>query len=88
MTARSRRRMPKRSRTAMNQLLESQSPIRHHNELPDLCTPEEVRRFLRIGRNTVYDLIKSGALPCVRFGKLIRIPKTALLPPQGRLRNS
>jgi excisionase family DNA binding protein len=54
--------------------------IKRHDELPDLVTPDEARAFLRVGRNTVYDLIKSGALPSVRFGKLIRVPKAALLP--------
>jgi excisionase family DNA binding protein len=54
--------------------------IKRHDDLPDLVTPDEARAFLRVGRNAIYDLIKSGALPSVRFGKLIRVPKAALLP--------
>jgi excisionase family DNA binding protein len=54
--------------------------IKRYDDLPDLVTPEEARAFLRVGRNMMYDLIKSGALPSVRFGKLIRLPKAALLP--------
>lgn len=59
---------------------EAVAVIKRYDELPDLVTPEEARAFLRIGRHTVYDLIKSGALPSVRFGKLIRVSKAALLP--------
>ena len=53
------------------------------DDLPDLVTPEDARAFLQVGRNTIYELIKSGALPSRKFGKLIRIPKSALLE-QGR----
>jgi excisionase family DNA binding protein len=49
-------------------------------DLPDLCTPEEARQFLQVGRNTMYELLKSGAILSLKFGKLIRVPKTALLP--------
>lgn len=50
------------------------------SDLPDLCTVEDATAFLQCGRTTTYELVKSGALPHVKFGKLIRIPKTALLP--------
>ena len=51
-----------------------------YDDLPDMCTPEDVRQFLQVGRHTVYDLINRGDLPHIRFGKLIRIPKSALRP--------
>lgn len=57
---------------------ESATPPRY-DDLPDLCTVEDVQLFLQIGRNTAYELIKSGAIPSQKFGKLIRVPKTALL---------
>lgn len=50
-----------------------------YEELPDLCTPEQARAFLQVGRNTVYELVKSGVIESVKFGRLIRIPKRALL---------
>jgi excisionase family DNA binding protein len=50
-----------------------------YDDLPELCTPDEVAQFLRMTRNHVYGLVSSGVLPALRFGKLIRIPKTALL---------
>ena len=49
------------------------------DDLPEMVMVEEAAAFLRIGRNAAYDLVKSGALRSVRFGRLIRIPKQALL---------
>jgi excisionase family DNA binding protein len=47
--------------------------------LPDLCTPEEAGAFLRVSRNTTYELLKTGKLPSITFGRLIRIPKAELM---------
>ncbi len=47
--------------------------------LPELLTPEEFRRVAGLGRATTYDLIRRGQIPSVRFGRVIRIPKSALL---------
>jgi excisionase family DNA binding protein len=46
--------------------------------LPEYCTPQQVGAYLQLGRNTTYDLIKRGVVPSRRFGKLIRVPKSAL----------
>ena len=46
--------------------------------LPDYLTPEEARAYLNLGRTTLYDLVKRGKLPAVRFGKVLRIPREAL----------
>jgi excisionase family DNA binding protein len=46
--------------------------------LPDFLTPEEARAYLNLGRTTVYDLVRRGELPAVRFGKMLRIPREAL----------
>jgi excisionase family DNA binding protein len=51
-------------------------------DLPEMVTVEEMGAFLRISRNAAYDLVKSGAIRSVKFGRLIRIPKQALL--EGR----
>jgi excisionase family DNA binding protein len=58
--------------------IETVTPPRY-DDLPDLCTPEDARLFLQIGRNTIYELLKSGAIRHVKYGRLIRIPKAALL---------
>ncbi len=47
-------------------------------DLPELLTPEEFRAVLGIGRTTVYEEVRTGAIPCVRFGRRIWIPKNIL----------
>jgi excisionase family DNA binding protein len=49
-------------------------------ELPEFLTPEEFRVYLSLGRNTVYDLLRRGEVPHSRYGRIIRIPKTAVHP--------
>lgn len=50
-----------------------------HADLPDLCTPEQAQAFLQVSRNGIYSLIKSESIKAVKFGRLIRIPKDALV---------
>ena len=45
---------------------------------PRELTPEEARIWLRVGRSTIYDLLKRGELPSIRFGRAVRIPRQAL----------
>ena len=49
------------------------------DSLPELLTPEEFRTVAGLGRATTYELIRRGEIPSVRFGRVIRIPKSALL---------
>ena len=49
------------------------------DDLPDLCTPEQARAFLQVGRNKIYELLKTGDIESVHYGRLIRISKVALL---------
>jgi excisionase family DNA binding protein len=46
--------------------------------LPDLLTVEEFAGWARLNRNTVYDAVRAGTIPHLRFGRTIRIPKAAL----------
>ena len=46
--------------------------------LPEFLSPEEFRQYLGLSRNGVYELLRRQEIPHVRFGRLIRIPKTAL----------
>lgn len=48
-------------------------------DLPELVTVDEMAAFLRVGRNAAYELVKTGAIKSLKFGKLIRVPKAALL---------
>ncbi|MBA3884584.1 MAG: helix-turn-helix domain-containing protein [Acidobacteria bacterium] len=50
-----------------------------YDELPELVTIEEAASFLRTSRNGTYSLVQSKHLPCVRFGRLIRIRKIVLI---------
>ncbi|OMF25635.1 hypothetical protein BK133_21325 [Paenibacillus sp. FSL H8-0548] len=43
----------------------------------NLLTIDEARSILRVGRNVMYDLVKSG-MPHIKVGKQIRIPQEAL----------
>ena len=59
----------------------SHLPLTRHTpyeDLPEFLTPEECRRYLAISRNGIYDLLRRGDIPHRRFGRIIRIPKTAL----------
>lgn len=47
-------------------------------ELPEWCTVEEFGAFWGISRGKAYDLVRCGDVPSVRFGRLIRIPRSAL----------
>jgi excisionase family DNA binding protein len=49
------------------------------NDLPPILTVQEAAAFLRIGRTVAYEAIRTGAIPSVRIGKLIRVPREALL---------
>ena len=52
------------------------------DDLPELVTPDEARAVLRISRNCMYELIKGNKIAHIKFGRLIRIRKSALL--EGR----
>ena len=45
----------------------------------DVVTVPEVAKMLRIGRNSAYDLVKTGKLKSVRVGNQIRIPKSSVI---------
>lgn len=47
--------------------------------LPALLTVEEAADVLRVGRNTCYELIRQHQVPYIRLGRLIRIPRHALM---------
>jgi len=49
------------------------------DELPDILTVPEVAKVLRLGRNTVYECVRTGALPSIKIGRRLLIPKAALL---------
>lgn len=52
----------------------------HYDELADWVDPKTAWTYLRISRSLMYELIRRGELPARRFGRTIRIPKSALRP--------
>lgn len=46
---------------------------------PDVLTVPDVIRLLRIGKNSVYRLIREGAIGSIRQGKKIIVPKVCLI---------
>lgn len=44
-------------------------------EYPDVVSIDELQKMLRIGRNSIYDLLKSGLIKTVKIGKKYIIPK-------------
>lgn len=43
-----------------------------------LLTPRELGQLLHLGKNKTYELIASGTIPVIRFGRAIRIPRSAV----------
>ncbi len=44
-----------------------------------VLTPIETAKLLRIGRGTAYEQIRCGAIPSIRMGRKILVPRAALL---------
>ena len=51
---------------------------RSFDELPLALRVEDLMPILSIGRNTAYELVRSGQIRSIKVGKQIRIPKDAL----------
>ncbi|MGB8909096.1 MAG: helix-turn-helix domain-containing protein [Candidatus Cybelea sp.] len=47
-------------------------------ELPDVLTPRDLIAYLPIGRNAVYDALRTRAIKSVRVGQKLLITKAAL----------
>ena len=56
-----------------------ENKYRDLNDLPMTRRVEDLMPILGIGRNTAYELIRSGQIRSVRIGRQIRIPRDALL---------
>ena len=56
-----------------------ENKYRDLHELHMTLRVEDLMPILGIGRNTAYELIRSGQIRSVRIGRQIRIPREALL---------
>jgi excisionase family DNA binding protein len=48
-------------------------------DYPDVVTPEDVQNMLHIGRNRVYELLKTNAIKSIKVGKKYIIPKKSVI---------
>ena len=56
-----------------------ENKCRDLSDLPMTLRVEDRMPILGIGRNTAYELIRSGQIRSIRIGRQIRIPRDALL---------
>ena len=56
-----------------------ENKYRSLDDLPMTLRAEELMPVLGIGRNTAYELVRSGKLRSIRVGRQVRIPKNALI---------
>ena len=49
------------------------------DDLPLTLRVEELIPILGIGRNTAYELVRSGHIRSIRIGRQLRVPKDAVL---------
>lgn len=49
------------------------------DDLPLTLKVEDLMPILGIGRNTAYELVRSGQIRSIRVGRNIRIPKSEIL---------
>ena len=52
---------------------------RSFDDLPLTLRVEDLMPILGIGRNTAYELVRSGQIRSIRIGRQIRIPKDSIL---------
>lgn len=55
-----------------------ESKYRSFDELPLMLRVEDLMPILNVGRNTAYELVRSGKIRSIRIGRQLRIPKGAL----------
>jgi excisionase family DNA binding protein len=60
------------------ELAEHNGLRRSFAELPDVLTPRDLIAFLPVGRNSVYEAIRTRAIKSVRIGQRLLITKAAL----------
>ena len=56
-----------------------ENKCRDLSDLPMTLRVEDLMPILGIGRNTAYELIRSGQIRSIRIDRQIRIPRDALL---------
>ena len=55
-----------------------ENKFRSLDDLPLALRVEDLMPILGIGRNTAYELVRSGQIRSIRVGRKIRVPKDAI----------
>ena len=50
-----------------------------NQSIPDIMTVKETAKWLKIGTNTLYGILRHGALKSIRIGRQYRIPRQAII---------
>ena len=61
-----------------------ENKYRSLDELPLALRVEDLMPILGIGRNTAYELVRSGQIRSVKIGRQIRVPRDAVVEFLGR----
>ena len=62
----------------------SAKPLVRLDDLPEFLRVDEVASVLRVSRGCVYEMVAEGRLVSVRAGRLLRIPREAILALAGK----
>ena len=49
------------------------------NNYPDVLTVKQLCEMLNIGKNTAYELLRSGTIKSIAIGRQIRVPKNNVI---------
>ena len=61
-----------------------ENKYRSLDELPLALRVEDLMPILGIGRNTAYELVRSGQIRSIKIGRQIRVPRDAVVDFLGR----
>ena len=61
-----------------------ENKYRSLDELPLALRVEDLMPILGIGRNTAYELVRSGQIRSLKIGRQIRVPRDAVVEFLGR----
>lgn len=53
------------------------------DDLPELLTVPEAADAVGVSTGTIYSMVRTGTLRCIRFGRLMRVPREAVRPAGG-----
>lgn len=71
--------MPASARAHLQPVPDSEQPADAPTDAVWLTVPEAAR-LLRVGESLCWKLVRDGAIPSRRIGRLVRVPRSAVVP--------